>query len=149
MTMYTSSSSSPTGLPANERWAVVSVTRTTPRWSAGAGHLDAREQPRGEPRRPRLRAYDYVTMTIENAMTIKVSSAAYIGYVAEDLEKRLKDNLNAQVQPKKDRIIVLAILDSEDQIAAARKTVEQAILGVNQLLALDPLEQGRVLVRLL
>jgi hypothetical protein len=83
-------------------------------------------------------------MSMESVRTIEVSNPKYIGWVAVELGKRLKDKVVAQVQPKVDRIIVAVTVESVSELPTKWKVVEGELLGVNQLLALDPLDQGKV-----
>ncbi len=86
-------------------------------------------------------------MTMDAVLTIRVSNSKYIGWVADELEKRLEGKLDAQVQPKDDRVIVVAVIQSESELPNARKTVQDELRGVMQVRGLDPLEQGKLTAR--
>ena len=85
---------------------------------------------------------------MESVRIIEVSNSKYIGWVAEELGKRLKDKVVAQVQPKDDRIIVVVTAESESGLADAWKVVEGNLRGVMQVRALNPLDESKVTARL-
>jgi hypothetical protein len=87
-------------------------------------------------------------MSMESVRTIEVSNSKYIGWVAEELEKRLKDKVVAEVQPKDDRIVVVVTAESESGLADAWKVVEGSLRGVMQVRALNPLDESKVTARL-
>jgi hypothetical protein len=84
---------------------------------------------------------------MESVLEIDVSNPKFIGYIADELRKRLEGKVKAEVQADK-RVAVVAQAESESQFPAIRKIVQDELNGVLQLLALDPLDQGKVTARI-
>jgi hypothetical protein len=84
---------------------------------------------------------------MESVLEIEVSNVKFIGFIADELRKRLEGKVKAEVEPNK-RVVVVAQAESESQLLAIRKIVQDELNGVLQVLALDPLDHGKVTARI-
>jgi len=79
----------------------------------------------------------------ESITTVRVSPAQAVQRVAAEIDQRLKGRLAARLETNGDRVLVRTLVESPEQAAVARATVEDVARGVRQTLALDALDQGQ------